>query len=195
MDSMDMMEMDYGFRPPLIGAKAPHFEGVAHLKAWEGGKDGADAMGMKKISLDDYKGKWLVFFFYPLSFTGVCVSEMLAFSKAKDEFAARGADILGCSIDSQFVHKAWVDSGELGEMSFPLLADLDHTIGADYGVLTEHGFNLRGLFIIDPDGSIHYSVVHEPTIGRSVKETLRVLDALQSGGACPADWQKGDANL
>lgn len=195
MDGMEMMEMDYSYRPPLVTGAAPDFSGVAYLKAWEGGKHGADAMGFKPVSLGSYKGKWLVFFFYPLDFTPVCMTETMAFSAAKAEFDKRGAEILGCSIDSQFAHKAWVASGQVGELSFPLLADLNHTIGMDYGVLAEAGFSLRGLFIIDPEGKVQYNVVHSASIGRSVDETLRVLDAVQSGGACPANWHKGDANL
>lgn len=184
-----------GFAPPMVTNDAPNFGGAAYLKAWEGGKEGADAMGFKSVSLGDYQGKWLVFFFYPLDFTFVCPTEIMAFSAAKAEFEKRGAEVLGCSIDSQFVHKAWVDSGQLGELSFPLLADLDHNIGLDYGVLTDKGFSLRGLFIIDPEGKMQYSVVHNTDIGRSVDETLRVLDALQSGGACPANWKMGEATL
>lgn len=195
MDGMEMMEMDYGFRPPLVTGAAPDFSAMAYLKAWEGGRDGADAMGFKPVSLGDYRGKWLVFFFYPLDFTPVCTTETGAFSAAKGEFDKRNVAVLGCSIDSQFVHKAWVASGEVGEPSFPLLADLDHSIGLDYGVQTDSGFNLRGLFIIDPDGNVQYGVVHNTAIGRSVGETLRVLDALQSGGACAANWKAGEANL
>jgi len=195
MDNMEMMEMDYGFQQPLVTNPAPDFSGVAYHKSWEGGKDGADALGFKPVSLADYKGKYLVLFFYPLDFTFVCPTEIIAFSEAKAEFEKRGAEVLGCSIDSQFVHKAWVDSGQLGDLSFPLLADLDHTIGADYGVLTDKGFSLRGLFIIDPEGKLQYAVVHNTDIGRSVEESIRVLDALKSGGLCPANWKAGEKTL
>jgi peroxiredoxin (alkyl hydroperoxide reductase subunit C) len=195
MDNMEMVDMEYDFSQPLVGGPAPDFEGVAYLKGWEGGKDGANTMGMKPAKLSDYEGKWLVLFFYPLSFTGVCTTEINAFSDALSEFQARGAEVLGASIDSQFVHKAWVDSGQVGDLKFPLLADLDHTIAADYGILTDKGFALRGLFIINPEGMLLYNVVHNTDVGRSVDETLRVLDALQSGGACPANWKKGDKNL
>jgi alkyl hydroperoxide reductase subunit AhpC len=195
MDNMEMVDVDYGFSQPLVGSPAPDFEGVAYLKGWEGGKDGADPMGMKTVKLTDYAGKWLVFFFYPLDFTFVCPTEIIAFSDALGEFEQRGAEVLGASIDSQFVHKGWVDSGQLGDLQYPLLADLDHTIAADYGILTDKGFALRGLFIINPEGMLLYNVVHNTDVGRSVDETLRVLDALQSGGACPANWKKGDKNL
>jgi alkyl hydroperoxide reductase subunit AhpC len=187
-----MMDMDYGFSAPLVGNPAPDFMATAYQKDWESGDN---PMGTKQISLEDYKGKWLVFFFHPLAFTPPCESELSAFNEMKGEFGKRGAEILGCSIDSHFTQKAWVDSGNMGNIAYPLLSDLDHTIGLDYGVLTEKGFSLRGLFIIDPEGVIQYSVIHNTGIGRSTEETLRVLDAIQSGGVCPANWKKGDANL
>jgi alkyl hydroperoxide reductase subunit AhpC len=192
MDSMEINDMDYAYSAPLVGNPAPEFAGTAYLKAWESGDN---PLGTKEISLSDFKGKWLVFFFHPLAFTPPCESEISAFNAMKEEFAARGAEILGCSIDSHFTQKAWIDSGSMGEVNFPLFSDLDHTVGLDYGVLTEKGFSLRGLFLIDPNGVIQYSVTHMPGIGRSTEETLRVLDALQSGGVCPANWHKGDKTL
>jgi alkyl hydroperoxide reductase subunit AhpC len=191
---MEPKEFEFDMLQPLVGNPAPAFEGMAYLKAWES-EAGGDPLGFKGISLDDYRGKWLVFFFYPLDFTFVCPTEITAFNDRLDEFKSRKAEVLGCSIDSQFVHKAWVESGALGDLKYPLLADLDHMISADYGVLTEDGFALRGLFIIDPEGKLQYSVVHNTDIGRSVDETLRVLDALQCGGLCPANWSKGEETL
>jgi len=192
MDNVEMMDMDYGFSTPLVGNPAPDFEATAYQKAWESDEN---PMGTKQLSLADYKGKWLVFFFHPLAFTPPCESEISAFNEMKAAFAERGAEILGCSIDSHFTQKAWIDSGSMGTVEFPLLSDLDHTIGLDYGVLTEKGFSLRGLFIIDPEGVMQYSVVHNTGIGRSTEETLRVLDAIQSGAVCPANWKKGDSTL
>jgi peroxiredoxin 2/4 len=147
------------------------------------------------VSLSDYKGKWLVLFFYPLDFTFVCPTEITAFSDAYDEFTKRKADILGCSVDSKHSHKAWVKNG-LGQIRFPLLSDLTHKISADYSVLDENtGYAQRGTFIIDPDGILRWMVVHDADVGRSIEETLRVLDALQTGGKCSANWRKGDALL
>ena len=186
MDDMEMTE--YFGCPPIVGSPAPSFKAQAYCK--DCGCEG----DFCEYSLDDFKGKWLVLFFHPLAFTGVCASEVIALSNALDEFKARGAEVLGCSVDSQFTLKAWVESGQVGQVKIPLLSDLAKQIGADFGVLDEDkGINLRGLFIIDPEGVVQYSVVHPPAIGRSVDETLRVLDALQSGGACPANWKKGDS--
>ena len=153
-----------------------------------------------KVSLADYKGKWLVFFFYPLDFTFVCPTEITALSDRFDEFEEIGADVLGCSTDSIYSHQAWMnlsrDKDGLGEMKFPLAADLTKTVSRDYGVLIEEaGIALRGLFIIDPNGVLKYAVVNDLNIGRSTDETLRVLQALQTGGLCPSDWKPGQKNL
>ncbi|HEY3294621.1 MAG TPA: peroxiredoxin [bacterium] len=145
-----------------------------------------------KVSLEDYKGKWLVLFFYPLDFTFVCPTEIKAFSQAYEEFTKRGADILGCSVDSTHSHKAWTKDG-LGKIRFPLLSDLNHTVSREYGVLDEDaGFAQRGTFIIDPDGILRWKVVHDTGIGRNIEEVLRVLDALQAGGLCAANWRAGE---
>ncbi len=103
--------------------------------------------------------------------------------------------MLGASIDSQFCHKAWDDSGALGDMKYPLLSDLTKEISAKYRVLNSDGFAIRGTFLINPEGTIVYQMVNTPEIGRNVAEILRVLDACQSGGLCPANWKKGDKNL
>lgn len=151
------------------------------------------------LSLADYKGKWVVLFFYPLDFTFVCPTEITAFSDRVGDFKELGAEVLGCSVDSHFTHLAWMETprakGGLGEIKYPLLADLTKKIGEDYGVLLPDGITLRGLFIIDPDGNLRYQVVHDLGIGRNVDETLRVLAAIQSvdktGEVCPADWTPG----
>jgi alkyl hydroperoxide reductase subunit AhpC len=146
-------------------------------------------------SLSDYQGKWLVFFFYPLDFTFVCPTEITAMSEAYGEFQKLGADVLACSCDSKHSHKAWINS-DLGKINFPIASDITKSTARDYGVLIEEeGVALRGLFIVDPHGEIKYQVVHHNNIGRSVEETLRVLEALQSGGLCPINWKKGDKNL
>ena len=154
----------------------------------------------QKVSLSDYKGKWLVFFFYPLDFTFVCPTEITALSDRYEEFDALGADVLGCSTDSVHSHRAWINAPRnqngLGSIKYPLASDITKEVARRYGVLIEdQGIALRGLFIIDPDGVLRYSVVHDLNIGRSVDETLRVLEALQTGGLCPANWKKGEKTL
>ena len=151
------------------------------------------------LGLADYKGKWVVLFFYPLDFTFVCPTEITAFSDRVEDFKKLDAEVLGCSVDSHFTHLAWVETprakGGLGEIKYPLIADLTKKIGEDYGVMLPNGITLRGLFIIDPKGNLRYQVVHDLGIGRNVDETLRVLAAIQSvdrtGEVCPADWKPG----
>ncbi|MBI4666430.1 MAG: peroxiredoxin [Nitrospinae bacterium] len=153
----------------------------------------------KQIRLSDYRGKWLVLFFYPLDYTFVCPTEITALSDRASDFTKLGAEVVGCSVDSKFTHLAWMETprakGGLGSISFPLLADLTKKISSDYGVLIPAGIALRGLFIIDPDGKVAYEVVHDLGIGRNVNETLRVLEAIQTtrktGEVCPADWKPG----
>ena len=152
------------------------------------------------VRLSDYARKWLVMFFYPLDFTFVCPTEIIAFSEATPRFRAVGAEVLGVSIDSKFVHRAWIttprDRNGLGELNFPLASDLTKDVSRRYGVLLEDkGIALRGLFIIDPKGTLQYSVVHNLGVGRSVDETLRVLQAFQTGELCPANWKPGSATL
>ncbi len=144
-------------------------------------------------SLADYKGKWLVLFFYPLDFTFICPTEITQFSKRYDEFKSLNADVLGGSTDSKHSHKAWLK--ELGALKFPLFADMAHEMSQKYGVLQDDGTALRGTFIIDPDGILRYALVHDNNIGRSVNETLRVLKALQTGELCPVEWNAGDKTL
>ncbi|GAB2698350.1 peroxiredoxin [Paenibacillus thermoaerophilus] len=175
----------------LVGKKAPDFTMETALG---NGKD------FGKVSLSDYKGKWLVLFFYPLDFTFVCPTEIIALSEAAGQFADLDTEILGVSTDSKFSHRAWIntpreDNG-LGQLNFPLASDINKTVARDYGVLIEEeGIALRGLFIIDPDGILKYQVVNHNDVGRSVDETLRVLQALQSGGLCPANWKPGQKHL
>ncbi|WP_168121024.1 peroxiredoxin [Paenibacillus sp. HB172176] len=159
-----------------------------------------DGKGFGKASLSDYKGKWLVLFFYPLDFTFVCPTEITALSLAADQFKDLNTEILGVSIDSMHSHRAWIntpvnDNG-LGQLNFPLAADITKSVASDYGVLIEEeGIALRGLFIIDPEGEVKYQVVNHNDVGRSVEETLRVLQALQSGGLCPINWKPGQSHL
>jgi len=147
-----------------------------------------------KVSLSDYKGKWVVFFFWPLDFTFVCPTEVTEFTKRYKEIQDLGAQVLGASVDSQYAHLAWVD--DIGEQAYPLLSDITKEVSRRYGVLIEdEGIALRGLFIIDPEGIIRYSVVHDLSVGRNVDETIRVLAALQTGELCPVGWEPGEETL
>ena len=158
----------------------------------------------KTVKLSDYKGKnYVVLFFYPLDFTFVCPTEIVAFSDRIEEFRKRGAEVIGVSVDSKFSHLAWVQTpraqGGLGGLKYPLVSDLTKKISHDYGVLLDGGIALRGLFLIDKQGVVRAMTVHDLPLGRSVDEALRVLDALQffekHGEVCPADWKPGGATI
>ena len=153
------------------------------------------------LTLSSYQGKHVVLFFYPLDFTFVCPSEILAFNKAVDEFKKRNCEIIGVSVDSQFTHLAWkntpVEQGGIGSVKFPLVADLNKSISQSYGVLLpDEGVSLRGLFLIDKAGIIRHAVVNDLPLGRNVDEALRMVDALQffeaHGEVCPANWKPGE---
>jgi alkyl hydroperoxide reductase subunit AhpC len=170
----------------LVGKQAPEFA----FNAVTG-----NGQEFVQVKSEDYKGKWLVLFFYPLDFTFVCPTEITAYSKRIEEFKALGAEVLGVSVDSEHSHKAWIN-GDLGQLNFPLASDMTKKASEDYGVLIEEaGIALRGLFIINPEGVLQYSVVHDLNVGRNVDETVRVLKALQTGGLCPIDWEDGDELL
>jgi peroxiredoxin (alkyl hydroperoxide reductase subunit C) len=153
----------------------------------------------KEIGLSDFKGRFVVLFFYPLDFTFVCPTEILAFSDRLAEFEKIGASVVGASVDSHFTHLAWWktprDDGGIAGTRYPLLADLTKKIATDYGVLLDGGVALRGLFVIDPKGIIRQIVINDLPIGRSVDETLRVIQAIkfadEHGEVCPADWKPG----
>jgi len=147
-----------------------------------------------EVKLPDYKGKWLVLFFWPLDFTFVCPTEVTAFSARLDEFQALGAEVVGVSTDSKFTHLAWTE--KIGKIRYPMVADITKEISRQYGVLIEEqGIALRGLFVIDPEGKLRYQVVHDLNIGRNVDEVLRVLKALQTGELCPVNWEDGMETL
>lgn len=170
----------------FVGTKAPDFT-MTTVKG-DGSKFG-------EANLNDYKDKWLVMFFYPLDFTFVCPTEITSYSKKIEEFNDLNAELLAVSVDSEHSHKAWIE-GDLGKVNFPIASDITKSVARDYGVLIEEeGIALRGLFIIDPEGEIKYSVIHDLNVGRSVDETLRVLKALQTGGLCAADWMEGEELL
>lgn len=153
-----------------------------------------------EVTLSSYRGKYVLLFFYPLDFTFVCPSEILAFNKAAKTFAKKNTVLLGVSVDSQFSHFAWrqtpVNKGGIGEIGFPLIADLDKKIARDYDVLLNGSVALRGQFLIDTHGIVRHQLVNDLPIGRNVDEAIRTLDALQfteeHGEVCPANWKTGE---
>jgi len=167
--------------------QAPAFQGQAVVNGQ-----------FKQISLADYKNKWLVFFFYPLDFTFVCPTEIIAFGDRAEEFRKLNCEVVACSCDSHFSHLAWVQTprkdGGLGDMKIPVLSDFSKKVAEQYGVLdSASGLAFRGLFLIDPKGEIRHSMCNDLPVGRSVDETLRLLKAFQfvekHGEVCPADWE------
>ncbi len=168
---------------PMIGQPAPHFSCQAVV-------DGGD---FKEINLSDYKGKWVVLFFYPLDFTFVCPTEITQFRDRLPDFKEAGAVVLGCSIDSVHSHKRWVKD-DLGNLGYPLLGDVTKQIARDYGVLLQDkGIATRGTFIVDPEGVVQYMGIHNLNVGRDAGEILRVLTALKTGELCGAGWKKGES--
>lgn len=157
----------------------------------------------EKFSLSDYKGKYVLLFFYPLDFTFVCPSEILAFDKRLEEFKQRNCEVIGVSVDSHFTHWAWrntpIEKGGIGNIRYPLVSDLTKKISRDYGVLLNEAVALRGLFIMDKDLIVRHILINDLPIGRSVDEALRVLDAIQyheeHGEVCPANWRKGEEGM
>jgi len=176
----------------LVQKDAPDFKAMS-----------VDGKLFKEKQLSDYSGKWLVLFFYPLDFTFVCPTEITAFSDRIEDFKKVDAEVLGCSVDSQFTHLAWINTprkeGGLGDIQYPLLADVTKEIAKDYGVLLPGGIALRGLFLINPEGKVVYNVTHDLGVGRSVDEVLRVLKAFQqvakTGEVCPANWSEGGKTM
>jgi alkyl hydroperoxide reductase subunit AhpC len=172
-----------------VGKAAPGFAAAAVIEKQ-----------FKNISLADYRGKYVILFFYPLDFTFVCPTEITGFSDAAGEFKRLNAEILGVSVDSKYSHLAWIETpranGGLGDLAYPLVSDITKQVSRDYGVLIEDaGVALRGLFIIDREGVVRVHIVNDLGIGRNTKEVLRLLQALQfteeHGEVCPANWQPG----
>jgi peroxiredoxin 2/4 len=154
----------------------------------------------ENVKLSDYKGKWLILLFYPLDFTVVCPTELINFSDRLDDFQGVGAEVIGISTDSVHSHRAWLktpqDKNGIEGVKYPIASDVGGKLAQKYNILVEESnIALRGLFIINPEGVLQYSVVHDLNIGRSVDETLRVLQGLQTGGLCAADWKPGQENL
>lgn len=177
----------------LVTHPAPDFKAQAVME------DGS----FKEISLSDYKGQYVVLFFYPLDFTFVCPTEIIAFSDRAAEFKEVGVQLIGVSVDSHFSHLAWRntprDQGGLGNIEYPLVADLSKQIARDYDVLTAETVALRGLFLIDKEGVVQHQVVNNLPLGRSVDEALRMVQALQyfekNGEVCPANWKEGASTI
>ncbi|MBD1917913.1 peroxiredoxin [Leptolyngbya sp. FACHB-60] len=177
-----------------VGQMAPDFSATAVVD-----------QNFKIVKLSDYRGRYVVLFFYPLDFTFVCPTEIAAFSDRYDEFEALNTEILGISVDSEFAHLAWIQTerklGGVGDLNYPLVSDIKKDISADYNVLDpDSGVALRGLFIIDRDGVLQHATINNLAFGRKVDETLRVLQAIQHVQAnpdevCPVDWQPGDKTM
>ncbi|XP_952730.1 peroxiredoxin 1, putative [Theileria annulata] len=180
---------------PKVGLQAPNFKCEAVMP------DGS----FKEISLGDYLGKkYVVLFFYPLDFTFVCPTEIVAFNDAVAQFEQRNVQLLACSVDSKYCHLAWRntprDKAGVGQVKFPMLSDMTKEVATSYGVLVDDaGLALRGLFLIDKKGVLQHSLVNNLPLGRSVNEVLRLVDALQvfetKGEVCPANWKLGDKGM
>jgi len=178
---------------PALTAPAPQFTGTAVVNG-----------AFKQISLSDYKGKYVVFFFYPLDFTFVCPTEIIAFSERAEEFRKIGCEVIGCSTDSHFSHLAWINTprkqGGLGQMNIPLLADKNSAISQAYGVYkADEGLTFRGLFIIDGEQKLRQVTINDLPVGRDVDEVLRLVQAFQytdvHGEVCPAGWKPGKKTM
>jgi alkyl hydroperoxide reductase subunit AhpC len=173
---------------PLVQNPAPDFTAEAVV--------GGD---FQSITLSKLRGKWVYLFFYPLDFTFVCPTEIIAFSDAAARFEKLGVQLLGCSVDSKYVHLRWIETprndGGLGGISYPLIADLTKDVARAYDVLSADGSALRGSFIIDPQGIVRQATINDMPVGRSVDEALRLIEAFQftdeHGEVCPANWQQG----
>ena len=167
-----------------VGAPAPEFKATAYV-----------AGQFKEVSSRDFGGSWICFFFYPLDFTFVCPTEIRAFAAKEAEFRELGCQVVACSTDSEYSHKAWFER-DLPEVKFPILADSVHRISRDFGVLVEdQGISLRGTFLIDPKGVLQFASVNALGVGRSVDEALRMLQALQTGELCGVDWHPGKPTI
>ncbi|MBW1684112.1 MAG: peroxiredoxin [Deltaproteobacteria bacterium] len=174
----------------LVTQKAPDFVATAVM---------ADN-SFGELRLSDYRGKYTVLFFYPLDFTFVCPSEILAFNRKVEEFNKKDCQLIGISVDSHFTHLAWketaIEKGGIGNVQYPLVADIKKEIARAYGVLHDDSVALRGLFLIDKEGVVRHAVVNDLPLGRNVDEALRMLDALrfteEHGEVCPANWHEGE---
>lgn len=171
---------------PKVGQPAPEFE---DLQTYHKGE-------FHKVSLSDYKGKWLVLFFYPRDFTFICPTEIEEFGRLYSDFQKLDCEVLGASTDSEYVHQAWYETDErLKGVTFPVIADTTQELADMYGVLDADGSAQRGTFVIDPDGNLKFMLVSADSVGRNIPEVLRVVEALQTGEKCPVNWKQGDKTL
>ncbi|MDW7771402.1 MAG: peroxiredoxin [Desulfobulbaceae bacterium] len=174
-----------------VAKPAPDFTAVAVM---------GDNSFNENFKLSDYLGKYVILFFYPLDFTFVCPTEIIAFDRSLEKFQAKNCEIVGVSIDSQFTHLAWkntpLNDGGIGPVRYPLVADLNKKISRQYGVLLPEGIALRGTFLIDKEGIVRHATINDLPLGRSIDETLRMVDSLQfheqHGEVCPANWREGE---
>jgi peroxiredoxin (alkyl hydroperoxide reductase subunit C) len=175
-----------------LGKPAPQFK----VQAYDRTKDNTDAQ-FAPVSLADFRGQWVCLYFYPLDFTFVCPTEIVAFNEALGEFKKRKCAVLTASTDSVYSHKGWCDSHpDLAQLKYPMLADTNHRLSADYGVLdADGGIANRGVFLIDPQGTLRWIAVYDNSVGRNVEEVLRVLDALQTDKLTPCGWKPGAKTL
>ena len=173
-----------------VGDKFPDFD-LLSVVSLEKGKE------FKQVSSKDYPGKWKVVFFWPKDFTFVCPTEIAEFGKRNGDFADRDAQVLGASIDNEYVHLAWrKDHPDLRNLPFPMMADLKRELSEKLGILHRvDGVSMRATFVVDPDGIIRFVAVTDLDVGRNVDDVVRVLDALQTGELCPCNWKKGEATL
>lgn len=167
-----------------VGEKAPEFNDVLAYKAGE----------VIPTSLKDYKGKWVVLFFYPRDFTFICPTEIKEFATLEDEFKKLNVQVIGASTDSEHSHKAWFER-DLSMVRYPVLADTTQEVSRNYNILGPDGASQRGTFIIDPEGHLRWMMASDNSVGRSVKEVLRAVQALQTGELCPVDWKPGEKTL
>ena len=177
----------------LVAKEAPDFTAMAVMPD----------NSFEELTLSNYKGKYVVMFFYPLDFTFVCPSELIAFNHRLEEFKKRNVEVIGVSIDSHFSHLAWknteVNNGGIGNVQYPLVADISKEVTAAYDMTTGPGIALRGSFLIDKEGVVQHQVVNNLPLGRNIDEMLRMVDALQfteeHGEVCPAGWNQGEAGM
>jgi peroxiredoxin (alkyl hydroperoxide reductase subunit C) len=177
---------------PQVTSLAPDFKATAVI-----------GESFKEIKLSDYKGKWVALFFYPLDFTFVCPTEIIEYDTKLDEFKKLGAEVLGVSIDSEYSHLAWKKTsrkeGGIGDVKYPLIADVTKEISKSFGVLLDTGVALRGTFIIDPAGVIRQATVNDLPVGRNIEESIRLIKAFQfvekHGEVCPANWDEGKKTM
>jgi peroxiredoxin 2/4 len=178
----------------LVTKEAPDFTATAVMP---------DNSFNESFKLSSHRGKYVVLFFYPLDFTFVCPTEIIAFDKALAKFKQKNCEVIGVSVDSHFTHLAWKNTprnqGGIGDIQYPLVSDLSKNISRDYQVLVDGGVALRGLFLIDTKGKIRHAVINDLPLGRSVDEALRMVDALQfhekNGEVCPANWREGQEGM